>query len=201
MKKLLLGIATTVASLSLMTPAANASTATATQEGPYGPVSFQDYGTCQNIWANLTESSTYYVQRQNLDGTYDVRLVLRGKFSSIAGQSPGACDTGTDNGNTIVNNVKGRLSITFHFVVSGGTFDPTATCGTPCATDYTYAGIQTFVTTFFGPTATYAFAGNATEVARSKNSALCLSRWTDVFDPTTGAQAAATGDIATTCTA
>ena len=201
MKRLVAGLAAAVAMVGFTTPAHAVGVDATTTEGPYGPLTFQDYGSCANIWANISPRTTYFVKSQNGDGTYDVRVRLAGKFVSIAGQSPGACDSGTDNGNLVPDGIKGHLAINLYIVVSDGTFNPDATCDDTCATDYSFAGVQTFVTTFFGDGATYAFSSTrlAHEVVHSRNRALCLDEWTLHFDPSTGIVSNATGDIATTC--
>ncbi len=184
--------------------AASAAVASTTAEGPYGPVSAIDYGSCLNAWANFSGlNSTYRVSKINLDGSYNVTLRTAGKFVTNAGSSPGACGSGTDNGDHINANAKGRVNMTFYLVVTGGTFDSSATCDVSCASDPypgDTSGISNFVAAFFGGSATWSFSTvkSALEVATSANPALCLNKWTAT---TTGnsATTSSTGDIATTC--
>jgi hypothetical protein len=174
-----------------------------TTKGPFGPVSFQDYGSCGNVWANLNDSTTYAVGALNNDGTYNVKVKLAGGFVSVEGHSPGACNTGSDNGNTIINNIKGHDRILLYIAVSDGTFDTNQTCDTSCATDYSWSGINTFVTRFFGESATWSFSTvkDAAEKVTSKNQVLCANRWDVTYNPTTGVITSASGDIATHCSA
>ena len=83
MKRLLVSAAAIVAAMGLMAPANAGSVAVATQEGPYGPVKFQDYGTCGDVWANITQKTTYYVPKKSADGSYKVRFDIAGPFTSM----------------------------------------------------------------------------------------------------------------------
>src|SRR3954454_14187951 len=116
MKKLLVTAAAIFTAVAFTAPAGATGVAKATQEGPYGPVQFQDYGSCTNIWADVNLKTTYYVAKKNQDGTYDVQFDLTGPFTAIVGQSPGACNDGNDNGNTIKGGVKGKMIQNFHIV-------------------------------------------------------------------------------------
>jgi hypothetical protein len=201
MKRLLVSAAAIVAAMGLMAPANAGSVARATQEGPYGPVKFQDYGTCTNIWADIKQKTTYYVPKKSADGSYQVRFDLSGPFTSIAGQSPGACNSGTDNGNTVSNGIKGKMIQNFHIVVTGGRFNPDAKCGDECATDYEWNGLNTFVNTFFKGTPAWAFSTEQLthQLVKSGDSKLCKNRWELDYDPATGTIVNAKGDIATKC--
>ncbi len=102
-----------------------------------------DSGTCGNNWATDAFDRVFVV---SLNNPYVfTELFQNGKFQTTAGQSPGACEFGPANANTVGGNVVG----TFHgnepnVVVTGGTFNPnakctTATCGTTtgfCTTVY-----------------------------------------------------------------
>src|SRR6478672_3279586 len=179
MKRLLVSAAAIVAAMGLMAPANAGSVAKDTQEGPYGPVKFQDYGTCTNIWADITQKTTYYVPKKSPDGSYQVRFDLAGPFSSLAGQSPGACNTGTDNGNTVSKGIKGKMIQNFHVVVTGGKFNPKAKCGDQCATDYNWDGLNTFVNTFFKGSPTWAFSVDELthQLVTSTDKKLCKKKW------------------------
>jgi hypothetical protein len=185
--------------------AAPAAFGTITSEGPYGPISTIDGSTCGgHVWANFTNlNSTYFVSSITQSGSYNVTLKTKGRFTTIAGSSPNACGTGSDNGDTIKSGVKGSVSLTFYLVVSGGTFNPSAgPCDVTCASDpYTdTTGVSNFVSTFFGGSATWSFSTtkDAVEVAQSSNLSLCLNKWRVT---TTGNSAitSSTGDIATLC--
>jgi hypothetical protein len=201
MKRLLVSAAAIVAALGLMAPAHATGVAKATQEGPYGPVQFQDYGTCTNTWADTSQKTTYYVPKKSKDGTYQVQFDLAGTFSSIAGQSPGACNSGTDNGNTVSKGIKGKMVQNFHIVVSGGKFNPKAKCSDTCATDYTFDGVNTFVSTFFKGGASWTFSSTKLthELVTSTDKKLCAKKWELDYDPATGIISNPKGDIATKC--
>jgi hypothetical protein len=150
--------------------------------GPGPVVPFDDFETCGNQWANTTNTPKFIVGPQNFDGSYNVTLQLAIKFTSVAGQSPGACAPDTTGGSTILNNVKGGGSGQLKFSVTGGTFDPGATCDTNCYTEAVYYDEGPFTTAFFGAgatwtpavssiTSTYRFSsGNSVLVHNSYNS-------------------------------
>ncbi len=77
-----------------------------------GPVSITgkaDTGTCNNTWA-LDNYKKYYTLTLNSDGTYHLLINYKdGTFVSQAGSSPGACESGSNNGNTIGSGVTGTL--------------------------------------------------------------------------------------------
>src|SRR3954454_4719570 len=66
-----------------------------------------DSGTCGNDWANDTIKRVYTVKKRS-DGTYKLVAFDRGVFTTVAGSSPGACNTGTTNGSTVPAGVTGR---------------------------------------------------------------------------------------------
>ncbi len=116
--------------------------------GPF-PGTSPDSGTCGNFWANDAFERVFRVHvTPDPDGTYQVVQQFKdGTFVTVAGSSPGACDT--NPGGTVEAGVTGRMHGFFMMKVTG-TFDPTATC-TP-ATCGTTAG---FVSTVFGSGATF----------------------------------------------
>jgi hypothetical protein len=119
----------------------------------YGPISSgsPDSGTCGNSWANDTYLRNFdAATTSNPDGTYTaVETFIDGRFVTVAGPSPDACDPTGRAGSTIVPGVTGSFHGNFVIVVSGGTFNPSAGCGAGCDTT---AG---FVATVYGPGATY----------------------------------------------
>lgn len=141
MKKLLIGVATVAIMLGAMAIPAFASKGVTQIFGPYASNS-TDSGTCGNNWANDTMDRVYKVDTQaNADGTYNVTEEFKkGTFVTIAGNSPGGCDT--NPGGTVAAGVTGKFQGSFEIVVSGGTFNPSATCPTFCYT-------ADFVTAFF----------------------------------------------------
>ena len=66
---------------------------------------------------------------------------------TIAGPSAGGCET--NPGGTVGAGITGKMHGSFTMVVTGGTYNPDATCETGCETT---AG---FVSTIFGSGATY----------------------------------------------
>ncbi len=93
-----------------------------------------DSGTCGNNWANDTLKRTYKVTQAS-DGSFTVVSFDRGTFTTVAGQSPGACETtDTHHGATVAAGVTGGV---VGFVVDKitGTFNASATCATPCTRD------------------------------------------------------------------
>ena len=115
--------------------------------GPY-PVVTGDPGSCGNTWAVLTEKRVYKVKR-NRSGTFRITRRDRGTFLTNDGQSPGACETHGHHGATVSAGKTGHFRGYLIWTVSGGTFDPNATCPADCGfTDV-------FIATFFGPNATF----------------------------------------------
>src|SRR5215831_823091 len=101
-----------------------------------------DSGTCGNNWANDTLHRVYKV-KQNSDGTFTLVAFDRGTFTTVAGQSPGACDTNDPgHGATVTAGITGVV-VGFVAETVTGTFNPTATCATPCDR-------AAFVTAHFG---------------------------------------------------
>jgi len=117
--------------------------------GPFASTS-PDSGTCGNFWANDAFERSFRVDtRPNADGTYDVVEEFKdGSFVTVAGPSPGGCDT--NPGGTVAAGISGKMHGSFSIVVSGGVFDPNATCeGVTCGTT------ALFVATVFGAAATF----------------------------------------------
>ncbi|MCC6381833.1 MAG: hypothetical protein IT304_04950 [Dehalococcoidia bacterium] len=117
------------------------------QYGPF-PSSSPDSGTCGNDWANDTFDRHFKVDTQpNVDGTYTiVQEFKKGSFVTMAGASPGACET--NPGGTVAAGVSGKMHGTFTIVVSGGTYNPSGNCPAVCTT-------AAFVQAVFGAAATY----------------------------------------------
>jgi hypothetical protein len=119
----------------------------------FGPflIHTTDNGSCApppgHEWADLTLQRTYKV-KQNSDGTFRVRREDRGMFVTRAARSPGACETGSRHGQTIRAGVTGKIHGFLQGTVTGGTYNPNATCPTECTTG-------AFITAFFGPNAQF----------------------------------------------
>src|SRR3954466_805179 len=123
--------------------------------GPYNVVT-DDNGSCGNPWAVDTEKRTFTVHK-NHDGSYTLLRRDRGTFTTNAGQSPGACETTKHHGHTVLAGKKGRFHGYLQGRVTGGTFNPNATCPADCGfTDV-------WIATFFGPSATFSCNGNSAD--------------------------------------
>ena len=59
-----------------------------------------DNGTCGNQWATDTSTRKWSVKK-NKDGTFRVERKDKGTFVTLAGQSPGACDTTGKHGHLV----------------------------------------------------------------------------------------------------
>jgi hypothetical protein len=150
------------------------------KQGKFGPydVVTDDHGSCGNPWAVDTEKRTFRVH-QNRDGSYSLTRTDRGTFVTTAGQSPGACETKGRHGSTILPGVKGRFHGFLSGRVTGGTFNPNATCPADCGfTDV-------WLATFFGPSATFTCFDNSKscrfdfEYSALKQQALKYRHWSD----------------------
>jgi hypothetical protein len=110
-------------------------------------LSTPDSGTCNGAtWANDMLKRTYVVHQRN--GVWWLTVIDRGTFTTVAGSSPEACDAAnTHHGSTVTAGVKGHVLGFLTEQISGGTFNPKATCAATC--DRT-----AFVTAFFGSAAT-----------------------------------------------
>ena len=134
--------------------------------GPYNVVT-DDHGSCGNAWAVDTELRTYRVKR-NHDGT----------FLTNEGQSPGACNTHGRHGSTVPAGKTGHFHGYLVGTISGGTFDPNATCPADCGfTDV-------FIATFFGPNATFSCFTDSTDCKflfqyRAPRQGLLYHHWYD----------------------
>jgi hypothetical protein len=119
----------------------------------YGPISSSspDSGTCGNDWANDTYMRTFdAATTPNANGTFSVtETFIAGRFVTMVGPSPDACDPSGTPGSTIEAGVTGSFHGNFMVVVSNGTFNAGASCESGCDTT---AG---FVATVYGPAATF----------------------------------------------
>jgi hypothetical protein len=135
--------------------AATPAVATASQDSVhFGPINSgsPDSSTCGNDWANDTYKRVFDASTSpNSDGTYTAtESFIAGRFVTVPGPSPDACDPSGTPGSTVAGGVTGSFNGNFLIVVSGGAFNPAATCdATSCGTT---AG---FVATVYGTAATY----------------------------------------------
>ncbi|HEX9598618.1 MAG TPA: hypothetical protein VF963_04515 [Gaiellaceae bacterium] len=134
-------------------------------------------------WANLTETRTYQLHK-NSDGTFRLRRVDKGTFTTVAGTSPGNCAANkSKHGLLIRADVTGRFGGYLEGTITGGSFKKDAICAAPCFTD-------NFITAFFGPGAVFSceaassadckFNYNYTAPSRAANRPKLLVRqWQD----------------------
>jgi len=117
-------------------------------------VTTTDDGSCGTPWATDTAKRTFSVKK-NSDGSYRLLRRDRGTFVTTGPASPGACNTKGPHGTVVHAAAKGRFHSYLVGRVTGGTFNPNATCTADCGfTDV-------FVTTFFGPHAQYSCFTNS----------------------------------------
>jgi hypothetical protein len=184
MRKLLTIAVTAVAALSLTATglADPGKEKKAKKHGKYTfTVNTTDNGSCGQPWANDVVRRTFHVKK-NKDGSYTVTRRDKGAFTTIGGASPGSCDTTGSHGRTVVPGVKGKLTGYIRGKVTGGTFNPNATCTAP---DCGFTDV--FITTFFGSGAEFScftnskdckFNFNYTAPAKS-NTPLRYRHWQD----------------------
>jgi hypothetical protein len=103
-----------------------------------------DNGTCGNQWATDTSTRTWSVKK-NKNGTFRVTRKDKGTFVTIAGKSPGACDTTGKHGQLVTAGIKGKFRGYLTGTVSNGTFNPNATCDAACI-----GNTSAFIAAFFG---------------------------------------------------
>ena len=134
-------------------------------------------------WATLTEKRTYQVHA-NGDGTFRLRRVDKGTFTTAAGTSPGNCPANkSKHGKLITVGVKGRFGGYLEGTITGGTFNKNATCVAACFTG-------DFISAFFGGGAVFTCDGatnstdckfnyNYTAPSSGGNVKLLVRHWQD----------------------
>lgn len=107
-------------------------------------------------WATLNETRTYQVH-DNGNGTFRLRRVDKGSFTTLAGTSPGNCTANkTKHGHLVRAGVTGRFGGYLEGTITGGTFNKNATCVAACFTD-------DFISAFFGSGATFSCNVNSSD--------------------------------------
>lgn len=106
-------------------------------------ITVTDHGSCGNAWATDTSKRTWSV-KPNGNGTFRVTRKDKGTFVTLAGQSPGACDTTGKHGHLVNAGVHGKFRGFLTGTVSGGTFNQAATCDAACIGD-----TSAFIAAFF----------------------------------------------------
>jgi hypothetical protein len=103
-------------------------------------------------WATLTEKRTYQVHA-NGDGTFRLRRVDKGTFTSVAGKSPGNCTANkSKHGQLVRAGVTGRFGGYLEGTITGGMFNKKGTCAVACFT-------ADFISAFFGAGAVFSCDG------------------------------------------
>jgi hypothetical protein len=115
----------------------------------------EDNGCHGTPWAADTLTRTYVVH-DNGNGTFRVTRRDKGKFTTLGGASPGSCPIDKHHGATVRAGVTGKSTGFLSGTVSGGTFNPKATCAAACFT-------AEFVTAFFGSGATFSCSTNSAD--------------------------------------
>ncbi|TML86753.1 MAG: hypothetical protein E6G09_03735 [Actinobacteria bacterium] len=135
-------------------------------------------------WATLTETRTYQVHA-NGDGTFRLRRVDKGRFTTVAGKSPGNCPANkSKHGQMVRANVTGRFGGYLEGTIMGGVFNRKATC--PVAACFT----GDFLKAFFGAGAVFSCDGatnstdckfnyNYTAPTSGGNGKLVVRHWQD----------------------
>jgi len=130
-----------------------------------------DSGTCGNSWANDTFTRQFDVQATG--GTFYLTEFFKdGHFVTMAGSSPGACETDSNHGTLIAAGVRGSFHGYLAGEVTGGTYNPDATCPGPCNGD-------TYVAAFFGATAVWNITTDWFFSYEAQGGGLLLRRWTN----------------------
>ena len=155
-------------------------------------ITVTDHGSCGNPWAIDTSNRTWSV-KPNGNGTFRVTRKDKGTFVTLADKSPGACDTTGKHGHFVSAGAHGKFRGYLSGTVSGGTFNPNATCNAACIGDTT-----AFIAAFF-PGGTFTclqgFAGCKFNFEYSSPAkTLAFHHWQD--KGTNGVTEQFTGDIA-----
>ena len=155
-------------------------------------VTVTDHGSCGNAWATDTSKRTWSV-KPNKNGTFRLTRKDKGTFVTLAGQSPGACDTTGKHGHLVNAGAHGKFRGYLSGTVSGGTFNPNATCDAACIGD-----TSAFVAAFFPGgtfTCSQGYAGCKFNFEYSSpDKTLAFHHWQD--KGTNGVTEQFTGDIA-----
>ena len=146
----------------------------------FGPflLNTTDGGSCGNLWANDTFERRFTVI-SNGNGNFTVREQDHGTFVTMAGPSPGACETTPHHGSFVSAGISGDIQGSADFTVNSSTYNPNGCDATPSACS-TRSG---FVTAVFGPAAvpTIAFTAFNFEYS-SPDRSLAFHHWQDKSD-------------------
>lgn len=111
----------------------------------------QDFGTCNNVWA-LDTFNKAYTLTANHDGTYTLNVDYRqGRFVTVAGMSPGACETTGGSGpgdNSMVGaGITGNMHQSWSIPVTAAS---APNRNPDCAANNGCVGSSDFLTAVFG---------------------------------------------------
>jgi len=141
----------------------------------FGPINSgsPDSSTCGGNWANDTYKRVFNMPTTPNAGTSysGTESFIDGRFVTMAGPSPDACDPNGTAGSTIAAGVTGSFHGSFQVVVSNGTFDPNATCESGCDTT------ASFVATVYGTAATYTTGPSFTFTYHANGPDLVQREW------------------------
>jgi hypothetical protein len=73
-------------------------------------------GSCNNEWATVSLDKVYKLTLVT-DGMYNLEVKEEGPLTTLPGKSPGACESGTDNGHTVAAGITGRTHQDFNATV------------------------------------------------------------------------------------
>jgi len=104
-----------------------------------------DIGTCGQVWATDSLTKTLHLTRLTAT-TYNLEVKEDGPFTTIAGSSPGACESGANNGNTVAAGITGKDHQEFNQTV---TTPLTPNLDPKCAHN-ACAGADAFLAAVFG---------------------------------------------------
>jgi hypothetical protein len=103
----------------------------------FGPfvVNTPDAGSCGNDWANDTFERSYTVI-SNGGGNFTVKEQDKGTFVTIAGASPGGCESTPHHGTVVSAGIAGNIEGSADLTVNSATYNPNGCNATPavCAT-------------------------------------------------------------------
>jgi hypothetical protein len=152
-----------------------------------------DNGTCGQPWATDTSKRTWTV-KPSRNGTFRVTRRDKGTFVTLAAPSPGACETSGKHGHLVLAGIRGKFHGYLTGTVSGGTFNPNATCNAACI-----GNTSAFIAAFFPGgtfTCSQGYAGCKFNFEYSSpDKRLIFHHWQD--KGTNGVTEQFTGDIAT----
>ena len=147
------------------------------QFGPF-VLNTTDGGSCGNSWANDTFERRYTVI-SNGGGNFTIRERDNGTFVTIAGLSPGKCESTPHHGANLAAGIAGNIQGTADITVNSATYNPSGCDANPslCSTR------SGFVSAVFGPSAvaTITFASFNFEYSSSDQS-LGYRHWQDKSD-------------------